>query len=247
MSTPSGQPQQPPPSPAAATPQQPTTKFGGLAWAALILGIVGVVGSPILFVNNLTAVAAGVGVILGIIALFGTKKVVAGIGVGLSILAIVITVLVQQAAVEQLQELGENLGSPAGGDSGAAQLPVGKTYDGDILSITVDNPHTITTSDTSVPVQNAKAVVYEVTITNTGTQPVPMMRLSLDATSGDRKAKQVYDSANGLDSPMGIDVLPGKSFTYDVAFVPSVPGEMVIQVSLLGGDSVYFTHQRQQS
>ncbi|PXY27447.1 DUF4190 domain-containing protein [Prauserella muralis] len=97
---------QPSPHSHTAPPEQPTKapRFGGLAWAALICGIVGVVGSPIIIFNNITAIAAGVGLVLGIIALFGTKKVLAIIGVVVCIAGIVITVLVQQAAVNELDE-----------------------------------------------------------------------------------------------------------------------------------------------
>ena len=106
------------PGPGYAYPPQPQPghKFSGLAWAALILGIVGIVGSPIIFLNNLTAVLAGVGVVLGAIALFGTRKVLAGAGVGLSILAIVFTVIAQGAAVKELDRtFGEVTGDlPAG-------------------------------------------------------------------------------------------------------------------------------------
>lgn len=83
-------------------------RFGGLAWSALILGIVGLVGSPVILFNNLTAIATGVGVILGLIALFGTKKLLAGIGVALCVGAIVFTVSAQQAAVEELNRVFDN-------------------------------------------------------------------------------------------------------------------------------------------
>jgi len=82
----------------------PPARFSGLAWTALILGIVGVVGSPIIFLNNLTAVIAGVGVILGIIALFGTRKVLAGIGVGLCVAGIAFTVMAQGAATAEFDK-----------------------------------------------------------------------------------------------------------------------------------------------
>jgi hypothetical protein len=68
----------------------------------VILGIVAVVGSPIIFLNNLTAVIAMVGLVLGVIALFGTRKVLAGIGVALCVLAVVFTVAAQGAAVKDL-------------------------------------------------------------------------------------------------------------------------------------------------
>lgn len=89
-------------------------KFRGLAWAGLILGIVGVCGSILPIFNNLTAVAAFVGLILAIIAVFGTKKVVAAIGAALCVLAIVLTVVVQAALAEQLDKTinGAGTGAP---------------------------------------------------------------------------------------------------------------------------------------
>jgi len=79
-------------------------QFSGLAWTGLILGIVGVVGSPVIFINNLTAIAAGVGAILSLIALFGGKKLIATIGLVLTIAAIVFTVMAQQAAVKEINK-----------------------------------------------------------------------------------------------------------------------------------------------
>ncbi|MBA0126266.1 SdpI family protein [Haloechinothrix sp. YIM 98757] len=85
------------------TTEQQTHKFSGLAWTGLILGIVGLVGSVIPILNNVTAVVAAVGFILGIIALFGTRKLLAGIGVALCVAAIAATVAAQQAFVDELE------------------------------------------------------------------------------------------------------------------------------------------------
>lgn len=90
--------------PPAQRPGSPPARFGALAWTSLILGIVGVIGSPIIFLNNLTAVVAAVGVVLGVIALFGTRKVLAAIGVALCVAGIAFTVAAQGAAVEELDE-----------------------------------------------------------------------------------------------------------------------------------------------
>src|SRR5687767_3129651 len=99
------------------------TRFGALAWTALILGIVGIVGSPIIIFNNLTAVVAGVGFVLGFIALFGTKKIIAVIGVVLCVLGMVFTVMAQSAAVEELDEIfngSTNQGQVSDGTDSAA-------------------------------------------------------------------------------------------------------------------------------
>lgn len=85
------------------TTKQQTHKFSALAWTGLILGIVGLVGSIIPILNNVTAVIAAVGAILGIIALFGTRKLLAGIGVALCVAAIAATVAAQTAFVEELE------------------------------------------------------------------------------------------------------------------------------------------------
>lgn len=91
------------PAPTWSQPPPPAQhRFGALAWSAVILGIIGVVGSPIIILNNLTAVVAVVGLILGAISLFGTRKVLAGIGVVLCIAAVAFTVAAQGAAVNDL-------------------------------------------------------------------------------------------------------------------------------------------------
>jgi hypothetical protein len=92
-------------------------RFGALAWSALILGIVGFVGSPIIILNNLTAAGAGVGAVLGVVALFGSRKVLAGIAVVLCIAAIVFTMMAQGAAVAELDRV---LGGLTGDDPAAS-------------------------------------------------------------------------------------------------------------------------------
>jgi hypothetical protein len=61
-------------------------------------GIVGVVGALIVFPYHLAAVAAGAGAVLGVIALFGGRKVLAGTGVVLCAAVIVFTVVGQGVA-----------------------------------------------------------------------------------------------------------------------------------------------------
>ncbi|HKS45388.1 MAG TPA: hypothetical protein VJT49_09785 [Amycolatopsis sp.] len=54
----------------------------GFAITALVLGIVALCGSPIPIPNNVTIIAGVVGVVFGVIALFGVHRVVAGSGTG---------------------------------------------------------------------------------------------------------------------------------------------------------------------
>lgn len=95
-----------------SSPYGTPEKFVGMAWAAVILGIVGVVFSWIPFLDVLTMLGAITGLILGVIAVFGSRKTTAGIGVGLCILATVFTSLVMNRVTDALH--------PASGSSSAS-------------------------------------------------------------------------------------------------------------------------------
>lgn len=231
----------PPPvyAPPPAAPQKPT-RFGALAWAAVILGIVGVVGSWVIFLNNLTAIAAFVGIVLGVIALFGTRKVLATVGVVLCVLAIVFTVVAQQAAVEELDKIlnGDvnqgQVGAPgetARQDAIAENPTWGKRYSwANGLSVDVAAPVACTPGQYAAPPNIARAVKFEITITN-GTSAAfetALMSVGTDAQFNGQKADMVFDSSGGCDSTFdSATVLPGKTYTFHVAYaVGAQPGEM---------------------
>lgn len=101
------------PAPPPAPPYQPSpptspARFVGLAWSSLILGIVGIVFSPLPIINNISALVAVVGIILGLIALFGSRKVLALIGTGFCVLAVVFTVLKQDSDAAELDKVFGN-------------------------------------------------------------------------------------------------------------------------------------------
>jgi hypothetical protein len=98
------------PSGYAAEPPQPIfvrkKRFEALAWAAFVLGIVGIVagvvgalvGSAILVLEYLTIGLGVVGALLGVIALLGTRKVLGGIGTVLCAGAIAVAMTAQVAS-----------------------------------------------------------------------------------------------------------------------------------------------------
>jgi hypothetical protein len=90
--SPTGPPLYTPPAP-IVTP----AKFSGLAWSSLILGIIGVVFSAVPIFDVVTMLAAIVGIVLGGIALFGSRKILAASGVALCVLAVVFTALVMNS------------------------------------------------------------------------------------------------------------------------------------------------------
>lgn len=218
-------------------PRKPT-RFGALAWAAVILGIVGVVGSWVIFLNILTAIAAFVGIVLGVIALFGTRKILALIGVGLCVAAIALTVVAQMAVAEELDKiLGTNQGQAGvAGETAqqdaAVEAPTwGKRYSwANGLSVDVATPVVCTPGQYAAPPDIARAVIFEITITN-GTSAAfetALMSVGTDAQFNGQKADMVFDTSGGCDSTFdSATVLPGKTYTFHIAYsVGAQPGEM---------------------
>lgn len=230
-------PTQPVYAPPPVAPRKPA-RFGALAWTALILGIVGVVGSPIIIFNNLTVIAAVVGLVLGAIALFGTRKVLAIIGVVLCVAAIAFTVLAQQSAVEELDKIldgGTNQGQ-TGGETPKQDALVdpptwGERYTwANGLSIDVVPPVACTPGQYSAPPNITRAVKFKVTITNGTSAAFETALLSLgnDAQFNGQKAERIFDTSGACGSTLDTaTVLPGKTYTYEVAYsVGAQPGEM---------------------
>lgn len=218
--------------PPPVAPQKPT-RFGALAWTALILGIVGVVCSWVIFLNNLTAIAAFIGIVLGVIALFGTRKTLAAIGVVLCVAAIVFTVLAQQAAVNELDKfLDQGAVSETPKQEAPGEPPTwGKRYTWENgLSVDVAAPVACTPGEFAAPQGIVRAVKFNVTITNSTSAAFETALLSLgnDAQFNGQKASRVFDSGGGCTSTVdNATVLPGKTYTYEVSYsVGAQPGEM---------------------
>ncbi|GAA3842489.1 hypothetical protein GCM10022243_06130 [Saccharothrix violaceirubra] len=203
-------------------------RFGALAWTALILGIVGLMGSPIIFFNNLTAIAAGVGVILGVIAFFGTKKILAAIGTILCVGAIVVTVSVQSTFVEKLDEIVQGTTSPQ-----VTPLSWGQrhTWD-DGLAVEIATPIACTPGEYAQPPNVARATKITVTVLNGTDKPFDTATLTVgsDAQFNGKRAEQIFDTDGGCGGGFeATTILPGKTYTYEAAYsVTAETGELQI-------------------
>jgi hypothetical protein len=104
--------------PAAAVPPPifvRKKRFEGLAWTALVLGIVGmaagvasaIVGSDIVVLKYLTIGLAAVGALLGVIALVGTRKFLAAVGAVLCAAAIAVATTAQVARADSEDTAGD--------------------------------------------------------------------------------------------------------------------------------------------
>jgi hypothetical protein len=239
------------------------SRFGGLAWTAVVLGIVGLVGSPIIILNNVTAVAAGVGVVLGVVALFGTRKVLAAIGVVLCVAGIVVTVVVQNAAVKSLdtaingttnQGQVSGAGGGAGGSAGGGAGKTGGTPTWGArytwqsgLAIEVSAPSACTPGQYASPQNVARAVKFTITVVNGSKQSVDAAQLTTmgEAQFDGHSADPVFDSQGscGDGGMQTATILPGKSFTYTEAYsVGAQPGDLqlVFQPDF-GSDKAVYT------
>ncbi|GAA3654921.1 hypothetical protein GCM10022267_46470 [Lentzea roselyniae] len=223
---------QPAYAPPPVAPQKPA-RFGALAWTALILGIVGVVCSWVIFLNNLTAIAAFIGIVLGVIALFGTRKILAAIGVVLCVTAIAFTVVAQQSAVKELDNvLDQGVVSETPNQEALAEpLTWGTRYTwANGLSVDVAAPVACTPGEYAAPQGIVRGTKFKVTITNGTSAAFETALLSLgnDAQFNEQKAPKVFDTSGGCNSTVdNATVLPGKTYTYEVSYsVGAQPGEM---------------------
>ncbi|MER7014634.1 DUF4190 domain-containing protein [Saccharopolyspora sp. NPDC000359] len=229
-------------------PPPPKAKFGGLAIAALVLGIVGVVGSIIPILNNLTALAALVGLVLGIIALFGDKKVMAGIGTGLCVLAIVATVVIQGMFVRELDKaLGTSVGQDGTVESTGepTRLEFGQAHKwstGEVISIAQPQPYTESNQFLQPPA-GKRYVQLEVTVRNESDREYNVITSTITAQHGGRVAQQHYMAGDPLPNAQ---VPPGGEVTYTAVFeIGAEPGELQISVqpSPFAQDTAFFVGQ----
>jgi hypothetical protein len=247
---PTGEPPNPlPPLPPAALPG----KFVGLAWSSLILGIVGVVFSPMPIINNLSAMIAVVGIILALIALFGSRKVLAGLGAGLCVLAIVFTVAAQTALTKGLSGQGGTVGRSGGSgqqasNDAAQHIPFGQSFtyeDGTVVTIAA--PTSYQPSSTALVGSGAaRAVAMNVTVTNGTVKPLNLALMSIQATAGEQAVEQVYDTAKSIGGTPSQTLPPGKRQTFTVVFgLPSEPTELRVEVhpGLFSYQPAFFTGQ----
>jgi len=228
-----------------------------MAIAALVLGIVSLCGSPLPILNNATIIAGFIGVVFGIIALFGTRRVMAIAGLALSVAGIAIGLALQAKWGEELDKIGESLtatptpvaGDTAGqqgesaGQSGLSRLKFGETYQGQRGNITVSAPEAYQPSDTAFVGENSKrTVVVTVTVTNTSQETLTGALWVAKITADGQAGEVVVDTAKGVDPTAVPDILPGKQGTWKVAFgLPTdKPGDLVMSLEWGLSDPVYW-------
>lgn len=124
--------------------------------------------------------------------------------------------------------------------SGVAAFGESVTLANNEGTITISAPAPFTPSDTaSLTGEWDEIVVMDVVETNDGSEPT-MAGWVISATTGSQEAERIYDSAQGVTSPT-VDVMPGKSIEYKIAFGRNTGEDFVVKAGpLMGSNDTYF-------
>lgn len=111
-------------------------------------------------------------------------------------------------------------------------------------TLTVSKPSSFTLSDTaSCGGQEGKqaALVWTITIENTGSQKFDVSQVLTSVQSGNAEASQCFDSAQGINSAPSTDLMPGRTVSWQVVFQVAKPDDLVMQVNQdWQSDPIYF-------
>lgn len=211
------------------------SKFAGLAVASLVLGLIGAAFSWVPIFDIITMIAAIIGGIMGAVALFGTRKVMAGFGVGLTVLAIIITAVVMNRVSSDVSAVAPSVAAPDGSRTHPAsnsQQPFGQTFHyGDGTTIEVDAPAAYQPSNSAyVPSGSARAVSMRVAIVNGTAKPLNLVEVTIQASAGDQAVQEIIDVEKGIGT-QSQTLPPGARQVFTIAFgVPAEHSDFRVQV-----------------
>lgn len=104
------------------------------------------------------------------------------------------------------------------------------------MSITVGKPAAYTPSVSAYP--SKPGVIMDVTVKNGSQEPLNPFALTMQATSGEQQAEQIFDVENNIGSPTA-SVLPGRTIKFKVAFTKPA-GNLTLQVDYGFGNAQGF-------
>ncbi|MEB3368457.1 hypothetical protein [Saccharopolyspora mangrovi] len=210
----------------------PKRKWGGLAWSALVLGALGLCGSVLQVLAGVTAVVALAGLVLGVLALFGTRKIVAGLGAVLCGLAIAAAIVPHGLVAAELDEVffGERQPPVTAAPEAVVRLPFGERHtwpDGRTITILQPVPYE-ETSEFSRPPAGRRHVQFGVVVHNGGQDAYSAVTTTISVTHNGRVAQQHF----GAGDPMPLAQLPpGGDALYSMVFeIGAEPGELQVSV-----------------
>ncbi|ASR35152.1 hypothetical protein BAY61_09340 [Prauserella marina] len=197
------------------------------AVAALVLGVACVAAAVTGLLGTATAAGAALGVVLGVIALFGARKAIALAGTILCTAGIAVSV----GAASGDDPANAAHGQRPGTTAVTVTHPTWNTrYTWDNgLAIEVSAPRECTPSEYAFPAKVERAVQVSITLVNdTGGDLDTTLLSASEAQFGGRNAEQIFDIDGSCGAgPEPATILPGRTFTYEAAYaVGAAPGEL---------------------
>ncbi|ODU00004.1 MAG: hypothetical protein ABS81_24670 [Pseudonocardia sp. SCN 72-86] len=243
-----------PPHPGYA-PQQP--RQNGLGTAGFVLGLVGLIFSFIPLIGIIAWPLVIVGLVLSIVGFSRTRsgradnKGLAIAGIVLSVAGLLMCILYAAVFTAAASSAGENAAKAGGyaASTGGTTAPVafGRTVTVSDVAYSVSTPAAYTPSSSAASMGGdiARAIKFDVTITNNGSTPFAFnpFAVGAKATAAGTSAPDITDIRKKIGVPKSSTILPGKSLTYTVAFsVPEQKGDVQVELSPTAlGSPIVFT------
>jgi hypothetical protein len=268
MSAPYGQYPPPPMSPhgyAQQPPYAPPAPRNGFGITALCLALAGLVFGLVPFTGFIALILGAMAVLFGLLGLSRVAKGLANnrkmsivgtvLGAGAVALGIWGIVIVFNAVDDLSDSLqGAPVSSGASPGAGSADAPNGDVqvaaFGGTSswetgVQVTVQQPKAFRPSSTAAGADRARAVSFEVNVTNGSDAPLELATMTIQASFNGQPIDQIFDSAKDIGGTPSTSVLPGKSATFSVAYsLDKEPGELQLEVRPgFIADQSYFSGQ----
>lgn len=233
-------------------PQPPSQPKNGLGTAGFVLGLIGAIFSLIPIIGVIAWFLVIPGLVLAAIGFARTRKGAAtnaGLaiaGIVLSLVGLLFCILYAAAFATAVSDATSGRIATAPGIPGGESHAFGTVAKSGDVSVSVSAPAKFAPSSSAVSMGGpiARAVAVNITITNNGTESYQFnpFIVGAKATAGGSAAPEITDFEKGAGTTAESTILPGKSYTYTVAFsVPEQPGEFQVGLSssIFGSDVVF--------
>lgn len=238
----------------------PQPRQNGLGTAGFVLGLVGLLFSFIPVIGIIAWPLVIIGLVLSIVGFVRTRSGRADnrgltiAGIVLSVVGLVVCVLYAAVftAAAGAASTAANDAARAGGyaaSTGGSSAPVafGQVVTVSDIAYSVSTPAAYTPSSSAASMGGdiARAIRFDVKITNNGTTPFAFnpFVVGAKATAAGADAAEITDVAKNIGATPSSTILPGKSLTYTVAFsVPKQKGDVQVELSPTAlGSPIVFT------
>jgi uncharacterized protein DUF4352 len=228
--------------PSAPAYQPPVQANNGLGTAGFVLGLIGAIFSLIPIIGIIAWFLVIPGLVFAAIGFARARKGqatntgLAIAGIVLSLVGLLFCILYAAAFAAAVPDTSLGRVATAPGNPGGESHPFGTVAKSGDVSVSVSAPAKFTPSSSAAvmggPIRRAVAV--NITITNNGAESYQFnpFVVGAKATAGGVAAPAITDLENGVGTASSATILPGKAYTYKVAFsVPEQQGDFQVELS----------------